>query len=117
MQRRALCRSRAELSNEYLLSKFGFDTAENEPSHFVSSSSRDLNLNSEISNRLFATQVCCKITKLKPGRDLGREPRVAVVAAGGRRRLREAAGALRGKLRDVQEITRGEFVRQDDLPS
>ena len=31
MQRGALCRSRRELSNEYLLAKFGFDTAENEP--------------------------------------------------------------------------------------
>ena len=30
MQRSALCRSRRELSNEYLLAKFGFDTAENE---------------------------------------------------------------------------------------
>ena len=28
MQRSALCRSRRELSNEYLLAKFGFDTAE-----------------------------------------------------------------------------------------
>ena len=74
-------------------------------------------MNFEISNRLFATQVCYKVANLKPGRDLGREPRVAVVAAGGRRRLREAAGALRGKLRDIQEITRSEFVRQYDLPS
>ena len=32
MQRGALCRSRRELSNAYLLAKFGFDTAENEPS-------------------------------------------------------------------------------------
>ena len=32
MQRSALCRSQRELSNAYLLSKFGFDTAENEPS-------------------------------------------------------------------------------------
>ena len=32
VQRCALCRSRRELSNEYLLAKFGFDTAENEPS-------------------------------------------------------------------------------------
>ena len=32
MQRNALCRSRRELSNAYLLAKFGFDTAENEPS-------------------------------------------------------------------------------------
>ena len=31
MQRSALCRSRRELSNEYLLAKIGFDTAENEP--------------------------------------------------------------------------------------
>ena len=40
VQRSALCRSRRELSNEYLLAKFGFDTAENEPYYFVSSSSR-----------------------------------------------------------------------------
>ena len=32
MQRNALCRSRRELSNAYLLGTFGFDTAENEPS-------------------------------------------------------------------------------------
>ena len=32
MQRSALCRSRRELSNAYLGAKFGFDTAENEPS-------------------------------------------------------------------------------------
>ena len=31
VQRRALCRSRRELSNEHFLGKFGFDTAENEP--------------------------------------------------------------------------------------
>ena len=30
VQRSALCRFRRELSNEYLLAKFGFDTAENE---------------------------------------------------------------------------------------
>ena len=40
VQRRALSRSRRELSNEYLLvfAKFGFDTAKNEPcknSHFL----------------------------------------------------------------------------------
>ena len=34
MHRDALCRSRGELSNAYLLAKFGFDTAENEPSKF-----------------------------------------------------------------------------------
>ena len=31
MQRSALCRSRRELSNEYFLANFGFDTAENDP--------------------------------------------------------------------------------------
>ena len=31
MQRSALCRSRRELSNDYLLAKIGVDTAENEP--------------------------------------------------------------------------------------
>ena len=31
MQRSALCRSRRELSNEFLLAKIGVDTAENEP--------------------------------------------------------------------------------------
>ena len=31
MQRSALCRSRRELSNEYLLDEIGVDTAENEP--------------------------------------------------------------------------------------
>ena len=41
VQRNALCRSGRELSNEYLLAKFGFDTAENEPYYFVSSSSRE----------------------------------------------------------------------------
>ena len=32
VQRNAFCRSRRELSNAYLLAKFGFDTAQNEPS-------------------------------------------------------------------------------------
>ena len=32
VQKSALCRSRRELSNAYFLAKFGFDTAENEPS-------------------------------------------------------------------------------------
>ena len=32
VQRSALCRSRRELSNAFLVAKFGFDTAENEPS-------------------------------------------------------------------------------------
>ena len=41
VQKSALCRPRRELYNEYLLAKYGFDTAENEPYHFVSSSSRE----------------------------------------------------------------------------
>ena len=41
VQRSALCRSRRELSNEYLLVRFGFDTAENEPYYFVNSSPRE----------------------------------------------------------------------------
>ena len=32
VQRSAFCRSRRDLSNAYLLAKFGFDTAENESS-------------------------------------------------------------------------------------
>ena len=35
-----MCRSRRELSNAYLLAKFGFDTAENEP-YKVCTISRD----------------------------------------------------------------------------
>ena len=31
VERSAFCGSRRELSNAYLLAKFGFDTAENEP--------------------------------------------------------------------------------------
>ena len=40
VQRSALCRSRRELSNAYLLIKFGFDTAENEPCKVPRSSPR-----------------------------------------------------------------------------
>ena len=36
VQRSAFCRSRRELSNAYLLAKFGFDTAENEPFKVIS---------------------------------------------------------------------------------
>ena len=39
VQRSALCGSRRELSNAYLLAKFGFDTAENEPCQVSSKSS------------------------------------------------------------------------------
>ena len=57
VQRSALCRSRRELSNECLLAKFGFDTAENEPCEVHKFElSEILNLNFEISNLLFAAQ-------------------------------------------------------------
>ena len=36
-----MCRSRRELSNAYLLPKFGFDTAENEPSQILLIGTRD----------------------------------------------------------------------------
>ena len=39
-----MCRSRRELSNAYLLAKFGFDTAENEPYYFEISSSREFEI-------------------------------------------------------------------------
>ena len=45
-------------SNEYLLAKFGFDTAENEPCEFRKFElSEILNLNLEISKLLFAAQL------------------------------------------------------------
>ena len=53
-----MCRSRRELSNEYLLAKFGFDTAENEPCEVRKFElSEILNLNFEISKLLFAAQI------------------------------------------------------------
>ena len=77
MQRTALCRSRRELfqidpnSNECLLAKFGFDTAENEPckvfrKYRIISIFRALgNLKSkfDISNFLFATQALIGSTR------------------------------------------------------
>ena len=54
--------------NEYLLAKFGFDTAENEPCEVRKFElSEMLNLNFEISNLLFATQ--CTI-----GSDMNNSP-------------------------------------------
>ena len=50
----SLCRSRRELSNEYLLAKFGFDTAENEPYYFDISSSREF----EVELRNFEPLIC-----------------------------------------------------------
>ena len=41
VQRSALCRARRELSNAYLVTKFGFDTAENEPSKVLPTDARD----------------------------------------------------------------------------
>ena len=41
VQRSALCRSRRELSNEYLLTKIGVDTAENVPLIVSDSAARD----------------------------------------------------------------------------
>ena len=58
VQRSALCRSRRELSNEYLLAKIGVDTAENEPCEVRKFElSEMLNLKFEISKLLFATQI------------------------------------------------------------
>ena len=58
MQRSALCRSRRELSNEYLLAKFGFDTAENEPCEVHKFKFWNLKVRSSSSLKsLFATQV------------------------------------------------------------
>ena len=67
MQRSALCRSRRELSNEYLLAKFRLDglasllacldTVENEPCEVCKFElSEMLNLNFEISKLLFTAQ-------------------------------------------------------------
>ena len=66
VQRSALCRSRRELSNEYLLAKIGVDTAENEPLEvwgeniqyysIVSFFALALNL----SDRLDQIQRCCR---------------------------------------------------------
>ena len=57
VQRSALCRSRRELSNEYLLAKVGFDTAENKPKKVRKFElSEMLNLNFEISKLLFTAQ-------------------------------------------------------------
>ena len=50
-----MCRSRRELTNEYLLAKFGFDTAENEPYEVRKFElSEIVNLNFELSKLLFA---------------------------------------------------------------
>ena len=62
-----MCRSRRELSNEYLLAKFGFDTAENEPCEVRKFElSEMLNLNFEISKLLFATQITFNVWPRQP---------------------------------------------------
>ena len=45
VQRSTFCRSRRELSNQYFLAKFGFDTAENKPYYLEISRSRKISLN------------------------------------------------------------------------
>ena len=73
MQRSALCRSRRELSNEYLLAKVGFDTAENEPCEVRKFElSEILNLNFEISKLLFAAQIKFQGHSGRYSRDSGR---------------------------------------------
>merc|ERR1712078_83140 len=54
VQRSALCRSRRELSHEYLLAKFGFDTAENEPDFWFARSPCTDRLRSQ-SSRLYVS--------------------------------------------------------------
>ena len=49
VRRSVLCRSRRELSNDYLLAKFGFDTEENEPSKVWSFSLKDTESYSDFS--------------------------------------------------------------------
>ena len=58
-----MCRSRRELSNEYLVAKFGFDTAENDSCEVRKLKlSEMLNLNFEISKLIFATQLTIRIS-------------------------------------------------------
>ena len=51
MQRSALCRSRRELSNAYLLAKIGVDTAENEPLEVWGENSIQYSLHSLVLHR------------------------------------------------------------------
>ena len=51
MQRSALCRSRRELSNAYLLAKIGVDTAENEPLEVWGGNSIQYSLHSLVDTR------------------------------------------------------------------
>ena len=54
MDSKTVQRSRRELSNEYLLAKFGFDTAENKPYYFEISSSREF----EFELRAYEPLIC-----------------------------------------------------------
>ena len=54
-----MCRSRRELSNEFLLAKFGFDTAENEPSKVYRSCSFSTRMPRSWSNRLRTAVASC----------------------------------------------------------
>ena len=65
VQRSALCRSRRELSNEYLLAKIGVDTAENEPLEVWGENSIQYSLHSLVSKRCTGTWA-----HVSPGHDL-----------------------------------------------
>ena len=74
-----MCRSRRELSNEYLLAKFGFDTAENEPCEVRKFElSEIVNLNFELSKLLFAAQDTILYPRLLHPSHLGLVVRIVV---------------------------------------
>ena len=60
MQRSALCRSRRELSNAYLLAKIGVDTAENEPLEVWGENSIQYSLHSLASTAAASAAVAAK---------------------------------------------------------
>ena len=97
MQRSAFCRSRRELSNAYLLTKFGFDTAENEPYFFVSSSSREFEF--EVWN--FEPLICNPARPSRRGR--GKRPRPS---------KQKSSGAFRRRHSDpcIAAHKRGEII-------
>ena len=85
VQRSALCRSRRELSNAYLLAKIGVDTAENEPLEVWGENSIHYSLHSLVVNsrraaagraQLLANSSCSgsgripRIRKVEPARPL-----------------------------------------------
>ena len=69
MQRKALCRSRRELSNAYLLAKFGFDTAVNEPFEVCPLSAyRSPRLQKEEAHRMTDTSIELRPERVKASR-------------------------------------------------